>query len=145
MHGVFLQDLAMVLIVAAVAAVAVAVWYRRSFERIYSKGQIALREVLSQPPDPPPAPTPRPLPTVLQDAELETVAIAPGSPAAGKLLRELQLRQRTGASAVGIERESLSLPNPGPDEELRPGDQVLLLGSRTQLDAAKRLLLVESS
>lgn len=132
------------LAIAAAAAAAVAVWYRRSFERIYSKGQIALREVLSQPPEPPPAPTPRPLPTVLQDAELETVAIAPDSPAAEKPLRDLQLRQRTGASAVGIQRDAASLPNPGPDEVLRPGDQVLLMGSRTQLDDAKQLLLVES-
>ncbi len=131
------------LAIAAAVAAAIAVWYRRSFERVYSRAHIALRDVLSRPPEPPPSPTPRPLPTVLQDAELETLAIGPDAPAAGKLLRELELRQRTGASAVGIERETMSLPNPGPDEELRPGDQVLLLGSRSQLDAAKTLLLTE--
>jgi K+/H+ antiporter YhaU regulatory subunit KhtT len=31
--------------------------------------------------------------------------------------------------------------NPGPDEELQPGDQVLLLGTRAQLDAAKATLM----
>ncbi len=131
------------LAIAAAVATAIAVWHRRSLDRVYSKAQIALREVLSQPPEPPPPPAPRVLPTVLHDAELEMVTIPPDAPAAGKLLRELELRRQTGASAVGIERESMSLPNPGPDEELQPGDQVLLLGSRSQLDAARQLLLVE--
>ena len=38
---------------------------------------------------------------------------------------------------MGIERNGTSLINPGPDEELQHGDQVLLLGNRKQLDAAK--------
>ena len=29
---------------------------------------------------------------------------------------------------------------PGPDEELQPGDQVLLLGNRAQLDAGRKAL-----
>ena len=33
-----------------------------------------------------------------------------------------------------------SVINPGPDEELQPGDRVLLLGKRSQLDAAKAVL-----
>jgi K+/H+ antiporter YhaU regulatory subunit KhtT len=41
---------------------------------------------------------------------------------------------------VGIERNGKSVVNPGPDEELRAGDRVLLLGSSTQLDVARRLL-----
>jgi len=54
----------------------------------------------------------------------------------------LQLRTRTGASIVGIERNGASLINPGPDEELQSGDQVLLLGDLAQLDAAKAALCV---
>ena len=77
---------------------------------------------------------------MLREADLESVTIAPASPAARKLIRELELRTRTGASIVGIERAGISLINPGPDEELQPGDQVLLLGSRAQLDAAKTAL-----
>jgi CPA2 family monovalent cation:H+ antiporter-2 len=80
------------------------------------------------------------LPTVLRGAELEPVLIAPGSPAAGKLIRELELRTRSGASAVAIEREGADVINPGPDEEILPGDKVLLLGNRAQLDAAQALL-----
>ena len=59
---------------------------------------------------------------------------------ATKLIRELQLRTLTGASAVGIERDGTSVINPGPDEELQVGDRVLLLGDDTQLKAASKML-----
>jgi K+/H+ antiporter YhaU regulatory subunit KhtT len=52
----------------------------------------------------------------------------------------LQLRARTGASVVGIERGGESLVNPDPDEELLPGDDVLLIGTKEHLEAARRLL-----
>ena len=77
---------------------------------------------------------------MLREADLETVTIAEDSPAAGKLIRELELRTRTGASIVGIERSGENIINPSADEELQSGDQVLLLGSRAQLDAARRCL-----
>ena len=57
----------------------------------------------------------------------------PGSPVASKLIRELELRTRTGASVVGIERNGENIVNPGPDEELRVGDKLLLLGSSDQI------------
>jgi CPA2 family monovalent cation:H+ antiporter-2 len=105
---------------------------------MYASAQIALRETLSQVHAPPP-PEQRALP-LLANAVVESVEIAPGSPGAGKLIRELGLRTRTGASAVGIERDGTSVINPGPDEELLVGDRVLLLGDRAQLDAARDLL-----
>jgi CPA2 family monovalent cation:H+ antiporter-2 len=64
---------------------------------------------------------------------------------AGKLIGELRLRSETGASVVGIERDGSSVLNPGPDEELRPGDSVLLLGSSEQLRAAATLLHAEQN
>jgi CPA2 family monovalent cation:H+ antiporter-2 len=73
---------------------------------------------------------------------LETRTIAADAPAVGKLIRELELRTRTGASIVGIERNrGERIINPGPDEELQRGDQVLLLGTRAQLDSAKSFFL----
>ena len=64
-----------------------------------------------------------------------------GSPTAGKLIRELALRTQTGASIVAIERKGATLVNPGPDEEIAANDQVLLLGTRKQLDAARAALV----
>jgi CPA2 family monovalent cation:H+ antiporter-2 len=108
----------------------------RWFIRVYSKAQIALQETFSQTPPPRATHQHEALPPLLREADLETVSVAPGSPAVGKLIRELELRTRTGASIVGIERNGASLINPGPDEELQAGDQIVLLGSRSQLDAA---------
>jgi CPA2 family monovalent cation:H+ antiporter-2 len=100
---------------------------------------VALQETLAQSPPPRVEPPPA-LPALLRDADLETLTLAADSPAVGKLIREIELRSQTGASIVGIERAGTSLVNPGPDEELQPGDQILLLGTRSQLDAGRAAL-----
>ena len=119
----------------------------RRFERMYARAQVAIKETLTRPAEAghehghaAPPPPPAPLAAVLREAELENIVIAPGAPAAGKLLRELQLRNVTGASIVGIERGTENIVNPDPDEELQPEDRVLLIGTRRQLEASRPLL-----
>jgi len=129
-----------ILIVLLVVVAMIAWLFWRAFSRIYSKAQVALRETLAQAPAPRPTQAPAQLSGLLREADLATVEIAGDSPAAGKLIRELELRTRTGASIVGIERKGANIINPGPDEELLAGDQVLLLGRGAHLDAAKGLL-----
>jgi CPA2 family monovalent cation:H+ antiporter-2 len=111
---------------------------RRSFIRVYSKAQVALLETFAHPP--PPAHVPGTVSNFLRDAVLETIAVNTGSPAAGKLIRELQLRTQTGASIIGIQRGRASLINPGPDEEIQTGDELLLLGTSVQITAARKAL-----
>jgi len=116
---------------------------RRTFVRLYSRAQNALSDTLAGAAEAhgtAPAPAPE-LPALLRDAHLQTLPVGPGSPAAGRRLRELQLRTLTGASVVGIDREGASLVNPGADEELREGDRLLLLGSPGQLESARALIL----
>jgi len=108
------------------------------FNRWYSRAKFALVEVWNQPPDPP-VEDKRPMPPLLRDAELDTFTV-PAGPAAGKLIRELQLRTQTGASIVAIERAGRNMVNPSPDEELQVGDSVLLLGDVAQIAVAKRLM-----
>jgi CPA2 family monovalent cation:H+ antiporter-2 len=110
--------------------------------KVYAKAQIALRQTLSEAPA---AEHAAELSPILRDAMLETVLITDRSPAKGRLIRELALRTRTGASVVAIERDGVSIVNPGPDEELQPGDRVLLLGTRQHLDAARQLLVSNES
>jgi CPA2 family monovalent cation:H+ antiporter-2 len=129
----------------------------RRFERMYTKAQAHLTDMLLRDPEVRHAEAAKkrggaaadaehfteshsPLPAVLRKAELETVVVARGAPAAGKLIRELHLRRLTGATVVGIERGGSSIVNPGPDEELQPNDGVLLIGTRPQLEAARPLL-----
>jgi monovalent cation:H+ antiporter-2, CPA2 family len=122
-----------------IAAVAALMW--RTFIRIYSKAQASLEETFAQPPPPRHHESPTQLFGVLKKAQVRTVSLTSGCRAAGKLIRELALRTETGASIVGIERAGTAIINPGPDEELAINDQVLLLGTTTQLDDAQRFLL----
>ena len=128
------------LVAQALIVAATAVLLRRSFTRLYSKAQFALQATLSQPPAAHREPSARSIPAILREAELRTIRVPEEGSAAGKLIGELALRSRTGASIVGIQRNGASLVNPGPDEELRAGDEVLLLGSHEHLDSAEKLL-----
>ena len=108
------------------------------FNRWYSRAKFALVEVWNQPPDPP-AEERRPMPPLLRDAELDTFTV-PAGPTAGKFIRELQLRTRTGASIVAVERAGRNMVNPSPDEDLQAGDTVLLLGDTSQIAMAKKFM-----
>jgi CPA2 family monovalent cation:H+ antiporter-2 len=137
-----LPPLPVLIVFAALAAIVVAVRWN-ALVKVYANAQVALHETLTRPhvehhADDADA---RPIPPMLRDAALETVTLPPRSPVAGMLIRELQLRTRTGASVVGIQRGGTSLVNPGPDDDLQPGDQVLLIGTRSHLDRATALLL----
>jgi CPA2 family monovalent cation:H+ antiporter-2 len=128
----------LIVLLAIVALITWRLW--RSFIKVYSKAQVALQETFAQTPERPHEVKPVVLPPVLRDADLETVTLSADSPVAGKLIRELELRTRTGASIIGIERNGANIINPGPDEEIQSSDQLLLLGTREQLDAAKTAL-----
>jgi monovalent cation:H+ antiporter-2, CPA2 family len=114
---------------------------RRSFIRVYARAQAALQETFAHPPARRPDDTPATLPAILREADLATVGLTAQAFAAGKLIRELELRTRTGATIVGIERKGTNILNPSADEELQAGDQLLLLGHRQQLEAARAHLL----
>jgi CPA2 family monovalent cation:H+ antiporter-2 len=129
------------LVAQALIVVASAILLRRSFIKLYSKAEYALEETLSQPSAPHRELSPQTMPAILRDAQLTTVPISEQMPCAGKLIGELALRTRTGASIVGIQRDGANIVNPGPDEELRPGDEVLLLGNQENLESARKLLI----
>ncbi len=113
----------------------------RSFVKVYSKAQVAIQATLAQPPAPRETETPTPLKNLLKDARLQTFAITATSFAKGKFLHELELRTQTGASIVAIERNGTNLVNPGANDELLEGDQVLVLGNEAQLEKVNSFLL----
>ncbi len=130
-----LESMLPLLLIATVAAML----FRPILVRIYSRAQIALHETLVELPRLRAA-EPKAMPELLREAELETTEIPSGSAMIGRKLREIPLRQQTGASIVAIERAGQRLINPGPDEVLFSGDRVLLLGQTDQLPAACDLL-----
>ena len=131
-----LKSMVLLLLIVTVAAML----FRATLVRIYSRAEIALNETLLELPLLHQEEA-RPMPELLQEAELETIEIPSGSGITERKLREIPLRPQTGASIVAIERAGQRLINPGPDEVLRPGDRVLLLGQADQLPSAKELLM----
>ncbi|HXU64267.1 MAG TPA: cation:proton antiporter [Polyangia bacterium] len=68
------------------------------------------------------------------------VRLADGSPAVGRTLKQLQLRGRTSATVVVIDRGAEGLIYPTGDEALQPGDVLVLTGSADAVAGAQELL-----
>lgn len=126
-----------------IAAIAWSLW--RVLIRLHDRAQIALEEVWLPTASPPSGGFPLPLLANLKEVELDTLSIYDRSSAAGKLISELRLRTRTGASIIVIERNGDRIINPDPSEELRAGDKLLLLGDHHQLSAARTILADEKA
>ena len=66
--------------------------------------------------------------------------IVDGSTAAGRTIRALDIRAKTGASIVSVERDGERNRNPGPDWEFHVGDIAVAIGEPRQMDALRALL-----
>jgi TrkA domain protein len=88
---------------------------------------------------------PRSLPmaeVILGDLVLEWFALEPGAASAGKTIRDLQARTRTGASIVSIvEADQTKRTNPEADTVLNEGATLILAGDRLTINSLKRLLV----
>ncbi len=69
------------------------------------------------------------------EVRLETVAVPVGSTLAGWTLAELAPSRRCGVQVAGLHRGEQRVLNPGGEEHLRVGDDVLVLGSPDQIAA----------
>ena len=70
----------------------------------------------------------------------DTYQLEPGSAAAGRTLRELELRAVSGATVIAVVRDGKPLPNPDPELRLETGDTLVLVGSHAEMEAAFGLL-----
>jgi len=77
---------------------------------------------------------------LLPEVDLEMFIVTPGSRLAGMELREVDVRRRSGAVVVAVVRDSSVIYNPGPEIQLAGADQIVLMGSRAQLEAAHEAL-----
>lgn len=62
---------------------------------------------------------------------------------AGQSIAQIGIRPNYGSSVIGIRRHSFNIANPGPDSRLFPGDRVLALGTREQIQATREALLTD--
>lgn len=77
----------------------------------------------------------------LVDVEVETCRIDDDSPALGRSLGELAIRQRTGASVVALMRAGVTQSNPTNKSILEVGDVLALLGTTDTIRRAIGLLV----
>jgi CPA2 family monovalent cation:H+ antiporter-2 len=78
---------------------------------------------------------------LLEQVSAEWVDVAPGFPGEASL-RELDLRARSGATVLAVERGSVVEPHPSPEFRLLPEDRVLAFGSAAAVGRLRELLAV---
>lgn len=76
----------------------------------------------------------------LEAGTTDVFRIEPGSSAVGRSLRDLDLRNRTGATVLAVVRGEQPHPNPTPTTTLAEGDDLVLVGSHEDIDRAFVLL-----
>jgi CPA2 family monovalent cation:H+ antiporter-2 len=72
----------------------------------------------------------------LEAGTTDVFRIGHQGPAAGRSLRDLDLRHRTGATVLAVGRGETSHPNPSPETVLAVGDDLVLVGSHADIDRA---------
>lgn len=72
--------------------------------------------------------------------KLHDVEIKPNTLACGKKIRNLNLREKTNVTIVGISRGHYTIYDPEPEVPVFPGDHLILIGSDQEIEAAKRIL-----
>ena len=73
--------------------------------------------------------------------KIENIILSDSSKWYGKTLKELDLRQKTGASILAVSRHSAPILNPGADFIIMKEDQLLVIGTKEQLKHIEELAL----
>jgi CPA2 family monovalent cation:H+ antiporter-2 len=73
-------------------------------------------------------------------AMIDHVRVSPHSAVVGKAIGKSGLREASGVSILGIDRRGEWIGNPGAEEIIHPGDELVVIGSEDQRDSAERLL-----
>lgn len=77
----------------------------------------------------------------LNDLVIEWYTIEPEHWCIAKSIGELDVRQKTGATIMAlIESDHAQKVNPGPDEVIRPGMTLVVVGERQQVQSFKQLI-----
>jgi len=77
---------------------------------------------------------------ILAATTTESFMVPRSSPAAGRSIRELQLRKLTGVTIIAVVRSAKPTTNPPPDLVIEAGDILVMVGNHVQLDQAQSRL-----
>jgi CPA2 family monovalent cation:H+ antiporter-2 len=81
----------------------------------------------------------------LDGTATETIYLTTESPALGKTLAKLNLRNQTGVTVVAAVRAGATEINPGGDFKLQADDVLVLLGDAENINVARNLLQKDST
>ncbi len=120
-----------------------AVWSRRVLIKLYARAQASIETALVE--REPAAPVDRDedsrtFTRTFGDVRLFSTVVTPPSSAIGLRLRDVDLRRRSGASVVGVERNGEAMMSPDPDITFEAQDRIYLMGRSDQIAAARRIL-----
>ena len=73
------------------------------------------------------------------EVRMEVVPLVKESPIVSRSLRDLGLSKKVGVQVAGINRQGSRFLNPGAEEVLLAGDEILVLGTNEQIAAFKDL------
>jgi len=110
-----------------------AVLGRKRLVHLYSQGQAKIRETWDAPPDQDGLNLPG-------ESTVHVHQIDPQSSLVGQTLADTQLRKKTGAVVVAIDRKGKNIVSPGPETRLEAGDQLFVFGEEGQVRAADAAL-----
>lgn len=72
--------------------------------------------------------------------ELDEAYISSRSKMTGLKINEAGIREKTGALVLAVKRAEEIITNPSPDMKLEVGDRLIILGTRKQLEKAKKAI-----
>lgn len=75
-----------------------------------------------------------------EEAIIEWISVPSDGPITGETLEEANIRQRTSASIIAIQRSGETIASPPPETEILAGDTLVAIGSREALDALSTLV-----
>lgn len=76
----------------------------------------------------------------LKDLVMEWIELPPSSPLVGLTVATCRIRSTTGSTIVAILRDEGSLATPHPDEVLRAGDTLVVIGRPDSFDVIRQLV-----
>lgn len=82
---------------------------------------------------------------VEREFNLEKLQIVPGSAVIGQSIAETKLKILTGVTIVAIERGSRTIRNPRPQELIRNGDALIIIGTEEERENAEKYLAIVES
>lgn len=70
----------------------------------------------------------------MRNLVIEWINVDGSSPLANKSIKDLQIRKRTGVTVVSIIRGSHTITNPMPEEVIKEGDTIIIIGNKEQTE-----------